>query len=212
MGTSEVKAKLICNSPLSLIVTAMRKCVGKPGIEHGDIISDYYEDMIKRKILKYDRYKKTGLSIQQMTEPRHESVLEHVVYTFELSFSRAALQEFSRHRIASPSVLSTRVCLNQKELYENTYDTGNDELNDLIDTQCGELSYINARNDVKKYAIPEAVMTSAIWTINARSLRNFLNLRSRKNALHEMRLLCKEIYNQLPITHTFLYLDCMWCE
>ena len=53
--------------------------------------------------------------------------------------------------------------------------------------------------------MPEAYKTSLVMTINARSLQNFLELRSSKHALWEIQNLAKEIYNILPDDHKFLY-------
>lgn len=45
---------------------------------------------------------------------KHGSTLEHIVFSFDLRyFSRALLQELSRHRMASPSVKSTRYTLKE---------------------------------------------------------------------------------------------------
>ena len=60
-------------------------------------------------------------------------------------------------------------------------------------------------NDVAKYSLPESYKTSLVMTINARSLQNFLELRSSKHALWEIQLLAKAIYTALPDDHKFLY-------
>lgn len=64
-------------------------------------------------------------------------------------------------------------------------------------------------NDVSKYCLPEALKTSLIWTINARSLRNFLTLRSSKRALWEMRELAAKVFAAIPDDHQFIFADCM---
>lgn len=53
-------------------------------------------------------------------------------------------------------------------------------------------------NDLAKFALPECYRTNVVMTINARSLQNFLELRSSPNALWEIRLLAKRIYQSLP--------------
>jgi len=67
-------------------------------------------------------------------------------------------------------------------------------------------------NDIAKYCIPEAYKTSLIWTINARSLQNFLELRTNKVALWEIRELAYEVFKQLPEDHKFLFEDCIYRE
>lgn len=60
-------------------------------------------------------------------------------------------------------------------------------------------------NDKAKYSIPESYKTSLVMTINARSLQNFLNLRTDSHALWEIQILAKQMYKILPDNHKFLY-------
>ena len=64
-------------------------------------------------------------------------------------------------------------------------------------------------NDKAKYCLPEAYKTSLAWTINARSLQNFLSLRSSPHALWEIRDLANAIYEVLPPDHKYLFSDCL---
>ena len=66
----------------------------------------------------------------------------------------------------------------------------------------------NKSNDKLKYALPECLKTSLVWTINARSLQNFLELRSSKHALWEMQDLAKAVYEALPLNHIYLFSHC----
>ena len=60
-------------------------------------------------------------------------------------------------------------------------------------------------NDKVKFMLPEAYKTSLVWTINARSLQNFLALRTNKAALWEIQELAYEIYDTLPQEHKYLF-------
>jgi thymidylate synthase (FAD) len=60
-------------------------------------------------------------------------------------------------------------------------------------------------NDKAKYCLPESYKTQLTWTINARSLQNFINLRSSKSALWEIRILANKIYKNLPNEHKYLF-------
>ena len=60
-------------------------------------------------------------------------------------------------------------------------------------------------NDIAKYCMPECFKTSLVMTINARSLQNFLELRSSKHALWEIQDLAKDMYDAIPEEHKFLY-------
>jgi thymidylate synthase (FAD) len=65
-------------------------------------------------------------------------------------------------------------------------------------------------NDIAKYCLPEAFKTSLVWTINARSLQNFLSLRTFKSALWEIRDLAYAIYKQIPSEHKYLFKEFLY--
>lgn len=62
-------------------------------------------------------------------------------------------------------------------------------------------------NDFAKYAMPECYKTELAWSINARSLQNFLSLRTAKSALWEIRALARAVYGALPYEHKFIYTE-----
>ena len=96
--------KLLNYTPLNICSQAIRTCYDSHRLS--DNGGDKDKELIERVGNKYN----------------HSSVLEHLVYTFEVyGISRACLQELARHRIASLSVKSTRYTL--KEL------TKEDEIN-----------------------------------------------------------------------------------
>ncbi|HGZ70134.1 MAG TPA: thymidylate synthase (FAD), partial [Nitratifractor sp.] len=64
-------------------------------------------------------------------------------------------------------------------------------------------------NDIAKYALPESYKTELTWTVNARSLQNFLSLRSSKSALWEIRDLAAMLYSTLPSEHKYLFRECV---
>ena len=55
----------------------------------------------------------------------------------------------------------------------------------------------------------ESYKTELTWSINARSLQNFLTLRSSKSALWEIRNLAKAIFEALPNDHRYLFEECI---
>jgi thymidylate synthase (FAD) len=164
---------------------------------------------------------------------KHASTLEHLTYNFTIEgISRACLQELARHRMASLSVKSTRYTL--KELksedhfldYSDTsgdFQAHNDGYNRaqkyLVFTESQavnvasiqaldnlrEILLDGAANDVAKYCLPESYKTSLSWTINARSLQNFIHLRTSKSALWEIRDLANAIFEALPADHVYLF-------
>lgn len=145
---------------------------------------------------------------------KHKSIAEHLVYTFNIDgISRACLQELARHRIASLSVKSTRYTLKRLKDEECNVDdflvaTGNETIDRSAWKALNQLQQalrLGISNDIAKYCLPEAFKTSLVWTINARSLQNFLSLRLSNNALWEIRQLAKEVYMKLPEEHQYLF-------
>jgi thymidylate synthase (FAD) len=174
---------------------------------------------------------------------KHASTLEHLTYTFYISgISRALLQELARHRMASPSVKSTRYTLKElkdeesftdgmsmielKEKYTNPDEVYTDKhmvraskylvWTNVLGVDFSSVAALeNLRvmllegvaNDKAKYCLPESYKTELTWTVNARSLQNFIHLRSSKSALWEIRDLAKALYEALPFEHQYLFED-----
>lgn len=156
--------------------------------------------------------------VERIIKVGHTSTLEHAVYHFKLSgFSRALLQELARHRIASLSVRSTRYTLkkmlNSHEGLDNfLVMTGNTNVDVANIAALARLRGLmledpNIPNDILKFGIPEALKVDARFTINARSLRNFLILRLSSKALWEIRILAKSILESIPKDHAIMFGD-----
>lgn len=184
-----MKVKLLNKPDISIIIEATRTC---------------YDSMSKSDNLG----EKDLALLEKIIDSKHESVLEHMVFTFKITdISRACLQELARHRIASYSVKSTRYTL--KELR----DTPDDELEKFLIDDIEHIvksSSIDSLKKIKmmlnmsnpdmdkiKYALPECYKTELVWTINLRSLRNFLKLRLSLKAHQEIRKLATIVYSCL---------------
>lgn len=156
---------------------------------------------------------------------KHASTLEHINYSFYIAgISRALLQELARHRIASLSVKSTRYTLKELKT-EEPFDvkdkiratkylvfTDNKTVDEMSIKALENLRTVLAQgisNDAAKYCLPESYKTELAWTINARSLQNFLTLRSNKSALWEIRKLAHMIFDALPADHRYLFESCI---
>ncbi len=177
----------------------------------------------------------------------HSSTLEHIVVNLDISgVSRALLQELARHRMASPSVKSTRFTLQELKKEEpfvtEDFDyhgwlTGKPDSvggyfakrasKYLVWTEDNRIDVSSvvalenlriqlksgAPNDIAKYCLVESFKTSLTWSINFRSLQNFLHLRSNgKGALWEIRDLAKMIFDTIPKEYQYLLKDSMWEE
>ena len=62
-------------------------------------------------------------------------------------------------------------------------------------------------NDIVKYCMPECYRTELAWSVNIRSLQNFISLRSDKAALWEIRELAHKLFEALPEEHKYLFVD-----
>lgn len=205
---------LLHHTPLSVADTAICKC-------YGNTPHTVVEKQQKRI------HKVANVS-------KHASTIEHIVYSFEIDgISRAVLQELARHRLASYTVKSTRYTLKQlrkedpfigdpfnpSDLLAVSDDqrtraekyivmTADEDVNLASILALNNLRQLVAAgkpNDVTKYCLPEAYRTSLVWTINARSLQNFLLLRSGPQALWEIQDLANAVYAMVPDDHKFLY-------
>lgn len=218
-----MKVKLLYSTPLYIAIQAARECYDsmdksdsrkgcwKDGWDCGECTYEGCCPELKT-ILGANDYQ----LLKNLLKSGHESPLEHISFNFRIEgVSRSLLQQLVRHRIASFSVQSSRYTL-KKLLRNNKIEdfvvrTGNQRVDDLIFDTMLQIQVIaqetDIPNDVLKYALPEAYKTSLIFSINARSLRNLLKLRSGKKALREIRELAKEIHQQLPPDYYVLFED-----
>lgn len=202
-----MEAKLLNFTPLWVCSNAIRTCW--QSFEKGDNGGEKDIELIDRVGNKF----------------KHASTLEHLYYNFYIKgISRACLQELARHRIASLSVKSTRYTLkelkNESEFKAGDFEnasrylvlTGNEFVDNASINALENLRQILNQNtslDIAKYCLPESYKTELSWSINARSLQNFLSLRSSKSALWEIRDLANLIYQNLPDEHKFIYENCL---
>ena len=163
----------------------------------------------------------------------HESVLEHIFLTFEITrLSRACLQELARHRLASMTVESTRYTLRKViESIDEDMTHGISDTFDYLKSILGEYTnenrvvyvlgkafgaiaglaeaYPDMPNDVLKYFLPEFWPTNLTLSVNIRELRHILDLRTKPAALKEFRVLARELFNAVPDEFKYLLADCV---
>jgi len=172
--------------------------------------------------------------IRSLIEWKHTSIFEHCNYTFKIEgVSRALLQELVRHRMASYTVRSTRYTLKDltkdKDIEKVNTPAGYKKiverycvvpelpdvaLKKFYETTAQNLKHIllflskyKLPNDLIKYLLPESFKTELVITLNARSFRNFLKLRTSKAALWEIRELGLMMYKSIPKDHKIMYED-----
>lgn len=223
--------KLLHHSPLWLSSHAIR--MSHDSHDKSDTIhDDEYGTLQAGRLTSCEAGDKDKALIERIGNKfKHKSVMEQLVYWFDIDgISRACLQELARHRTARLTVKSSRYTLNELKnekdyniepstVYRLTDDaferatkyvvlTSNDIVNESIVFALEELR-CNIKegysNDIVKYCLPEAFKTRLQWQIDGRNLQNFLELRTSKDALWEIRELAYNIFDNLPEEHKYLY-------
>lgn len=219
-----MKITLLHHTPLSIAVTAARTCWDS--FSKGGSYECPSDTLVEADIALLDRL---------IHKNKHESIAEHISYNFNIEgLPRFVLQELCRHRLASYSVKSTRYTLKELANEESFFYYEEDEIGhlklsvhldrvkkyidvnptlDLI-SQAERLTQLRDAVQSKKYSldeikylVPENYLTNLVWTINVRSLRNFLHLRLSKSAHFKIRELAELVYNAIPEEHKFLFSD-----
>lgn len=229
-----MRVTLLHNTPLWVCSRAIRTCWDSHDKSDTKThTGTTLQDLVSKNLAWY-KDPKCGEEDKELIERvgnknKHSSTLEHLVYSFEIDgISRACLQELARHRMASLSVKSSRYTLRklkdvdfgirwsgdgkrvthsnkenlEKFFVKNQYwDDGFYHLVELIQRELRK----GTSSDVVKYMLPECFKTRLVWTINARSLQNFLALRTSKSALLEIRELAYNVFKAIPEDHKYLF-------
>ncbi len=150
--------------------------------------------------------------VRMVVENDYSSVLEHIVFTFDVSEISVALsRELLEHRIASHTARSTRYHDERNfgyvipppirndpelvELFKQAMECAREYYTKIFDRMIEKGYSKEKAREVARYVLPMATHTHYVWTINARSLINFLGLRLCKRAAPEIRELAQKIYD-----------------
>lgn len=206
----QIQITLLHFTPIHICSNAIRTCW--QSFAKGDNGGEKDKELIDRVGNKY----------------KHASTLEHLYYNFYIKgISRACLQELARHRLTSLSVKSSRYTLKELRNVPSFLPVNEENLaraeafvvftnNEKVNIaslkaleNLREILHEGISNDLAKFAMPESYRTELSWSINARSLQNFLSLRTSKSALWEIQDLAKAIFEALPDDHRFIFEDCI---
>ena len=181
-------------SPEETIALSAKLCYSKSTIED-----------LKEKISQKDQ----TAFIEKLMGMGHESVLEHVTFSFGVEgVSRVLLAQLTRHRIASFSVQSQRYVS-----YENGFgfimpesiaalgEEAIKEYQKQMDTIEGwyvdwqkKLGKGEKSNEDARFVLPNACETRLVVTMNVRELRHFFSLRMCNRAQWEIRKMAEEMF------------------
>lgn len=159
-----------------------------------------YYDIDKRK----KRIQNNALKL------KHESVLEFMDFVFQIEASTKVLLEMTRHRHANYACKSSRYTLNKGEIvFEPTGDKVVDHLLYNWKLQIEEVIKSGVSNDVVSLMLPQAYQYRWVVQFNARSLRNFLTLRTNKSAHFHIVEVAKAMYECVPDNFKYIFEDCV---
>jgi thymidylate synthase (FAD) len=136
----------------------------------------------------------------------HESVLEHVAFTFDIKMSRVAWEHLTRHRIASYTAQSHRYTDIQKQdlvFFIPSEVKENDDADEwLEDSEIIYNIYRKWRNkgykkETARYQAPIGVSITATVSFNLRSLLNLLKLRTTSHAQEEIRIFAEDVWQEV---------------
>ncbi len=123
----------------------------------------------------------------------HESPFEHITLTFYVKAPIFVARQWFRHRIGSFSERSGRFTEFDEEFYipDETRAGGNvkemeNAMHDAFETY-KHLLKSGVKREVARVVLPMSLYTQWYWTVNVRSLMNFLKLRADKHAQYEIR-------------------------
>lgn len=167
--------------------------------------------------------------IRYMLKHRHGTPFEHSVFTFFVRAPLFVVREWMRHRIGSYNEVSGRYAKLPFVVYKpearspivevpanKQGSVPAPELQGIVDTQARR-AYLTAYDsyssmleagvakEVARMVLPLNLYTGFVWTVNARSLMNFISLRGSEDAQKEIRdyaLALEELFaEKMPITY-----------
>ena len=129
---------------------------------------------------------------------------ETIVFTFDVKCPIFVARQWMRHRIGSFNEESLRYCVAEGEVYVPDFkDEFNCQFWERINyRQFEEYEMLIARGIPKEQArsiLPLGTYTKFYWTVNGRSLMNFLKLRLDKGAQAEIREYAKVILDMAKL-------------
>ncbi len=158
--------------------------------------------------------------VRMIVENDYTSALEHISFTFDLKdISIALSRELLEHRIASHTARSTRYQEEGGFGYFIPAEIKNDkEARKQYKATMKELSkaYLDLKEmgisrESRRYVLPIAAHTNYVWTVNARSLLNFLGLRLCVRASPEIRDLARKLHDIVVDIYPEIFKD-MGCR
>ena len=151
-----------------------------------------------------------GRLIKLLLNNGHTSVFEHVVFQFRVECPIFTARQIMRHRIGSFTERSMRYTKPASRYMPSDKRMDSNASQNLViayhtaQAQYEKLLYEGVPKELARSVLPMGTMTEFYWTINARSMMNFLKLRLAEDAQYEVREIAKQVLEHfkmvLPIT------------
>jgi thymidylate synthase (FAD) len=143
--------------------------------------------------------------LAHLLKHNHGTPFEHAVFTFDVKCPLFVARQWFRHRMASYNEVSLRYCVAEKEYYvpEDLPEEGTAEYRSAIEKSFevyDGLLTSGVRKEIARAVLPLALYTEFYWTVNVRSLMNFLELRLAPGAQEEIRRYARALLEILTET------------
>ena len=171
--------------------------------------------------------------IRYMMKNKHGSPFEHNAFTFHIKCPIFVAREWMRHRIGSFNEWSGRYSEFEPEFYiPNTEDVRTsvagskpghyaykpastpvaESFKSTLNLECNSMFTfykavleMGVAKEQARFLLPVNIYTQFWWTVNARSLMNFLSLRTHETAMWEIQRYAEVVqnffYDFMPVTH-----------
>lgn len=147
--------------------------------------------------------------IRHLISKDHGTPFEHAYFRFDVKCPIFVARQWIRHRIGTYNEMSLRYCLAKRDYYTPSSLTGEalekyvKSVNNAFDAY-EALVASGTKREQARGVLPLSIYTLYYWTVNARSLMNFMKLRLDKAAQPEIREYAKallEIFKEkMPVT------------
>lgn len=147
--------------------------------------------------------------IRHLIAKDHGTPFEHAYFRFDVKCPIFVARQWIRHRIGTYNEMSLRYCLAKRDFYTpaNLTGTAAERYKEAVNSAFDAYEAL-VESDIKREqargVLPLSLYTVYYWTVNARSLMNFLKLRLDKAAQPEIREYAKtllEIFREtMPVT------------
>jgi len=139
---------------------------------------------------------------------QHQSVFEHVVYTFQVhALSRVAMAQLTRHRLASYTIQSHRyttptgcVCPDSVFAAGEKAVTLFEKAVSVAAAAYDKLIEMGVPREDARYILPEGSLVDLVFTMNLREIIHFCKLRCDHKAQWEIRELAHKVLDLVVAT------------